>query len=362
MNLFVLNEKLEIIDYIDSYISLEWNKKYNGAGDFVLSIGLTPERYKSLQKRNILARENDDRLMIIEAVTITTSAKDGDIIKATGRSIEALLARRIVWTQTTTKASETVEDFVRRLVTENAITPSDSKRIIPKLKLGARKGYTEKIEKQLTGDNLLTAITEICTAYEYGFKMTVNDNSEIIFDVYKGVDRSYNQNVNPYVVFSGDFDNLLNTEITYNETLYTNVALIGGEGEGTARKYQTIGSTTGLNRYELFVDAKDISSNEGEITTTEYNNLLIERGKEKLAENTATEEYIGEVDSNNTYIIKEDYDLGDIVQIENDIGMTATARITAVIESNNTSGYRIVPTFERWEQGQWQYLADITTV
>lgn len=349
MNLFVLNEKLEIIDYIDSYISLEWNKKYNNAGDFVLSIGLTPERYKSLKKRNILARENDDRLMIIESITITTSALEGDIIKATGRTIEALLSRRIIWTQTINNASETVEDFIRRLVTENAIQPSNSKRIIPKLKLGTRKGYTEKIEKQLTGDNLLTAITEICTAYEYGFKMTVNENSEIIFDIYKGIDRSYNQNINPYVVFSGDFDNLLNTEITYNETLYTNVALVGGEGEGTARKYQTIGDSEGLNRYELFVDAKDISSNEGEIAEGEYNKLLVERGKEKLAENTATEEYIGEVDSNNTYIIKEDYDIGDIVQIENELGMTATARITSIIESNNTSGYKIVPTFERWE-------------
>lgn len=350
MNLFVLNEKLEIIDYIDSYISLEWNKKYNNAGDFVLSIGLTPERYKSLKKRNILARENDDRLMIIESITITTSALEGDIIKATGRTIEALLSRRIIWTQTINNASETVEDFIRRLVTENAIQPSNSKRIIPKLKLGTRKGYTEKIEKQLTGDNLLTAITEICTAYEYGFKMTVNENSEIVFDIYKGIDRSYNQNINPYVVFSGDFDNLLNTEITYNETLYTNVALVGGEGEGTARKYQTIGDSEGLNRYELFVDAKDISSNEGEIAEGEYNKLLVERGKEKLAENTATEEYIGEVDSNNTYIIKEDYDIGDIVQIENELGMTATARITSIIESNNTSGYKIVPTFERWEE------------
>ena len=50
------------------------------------------------------------------------------------------------------------------------------------------------------------------------------------------------------------------------------------------QKYQAIGESEGFDRYELFVDAKDISSNNGEIATAEYNKLLIERGNEKIAE------------------------------------------------------------------------------
>ena len=133
---------------------------------------------------------------------------------------------------------------------------------------------------------MLTVIIEICKLYEYGFKITMNNEGRLVFDLFKGENRSYRQTVNPYVIFSNDFDNIINTEFEYDETNISNVALIGGEGEGTDRKYQSIGESEGFDRYELFVDAKDISSNNGEIAPADYNLLLIERGEEKIAEST----------------------------------------------------------------------------
>ena len=127
------------------------------------------------------------------------------------------------------------------------------------------------------------------------------------------------------------------------------MALIGGEGEGTERKYRTVGDAQGLNRYELFVDAKDISSNNGEIELAEYNKLLDERGYEKLEEQQITEEFTGEVEATRMYRYKEHYDLGDIVQVENEYEILASPRILEVIESQNENGYRVVPTFGAWE-------------
>ena len=127
------------------------------------------------------------------------------------------------------------------------------------------------------------------------------------------------------------------------------MALIGGEGEGTARKYQSIGDSEGFDRYELFVDANDISSNDGEISLTDYNKLLIERGNEKITENTFVESYTGEVETTLTYVYKKDYDLGDIVETVNEYGMEATPRIIEIIESENENGLRVVPTFGTWE-------------
>lgn len=349
MELYVLNENLEIVGLLDVYNSIQWNKKYNDPGDFVLNVAHTPEVYATLKKRNYIAREDSDRVMIIEAGNTSTSENENNLV-VSGRTAETLLEWRIIWSQTNSKAGETAEDFIRRLITENAISPADPARKIPRLKLGERKGFTEKIEKQLTGDNLLTAIIEICKNYNYGFKMTVNENSEFVFDLFKGVDRSYNQNNNPYVVFSEEFENLANTELSYDEKFYKNVALIGGEGEGKDRKFQTVGNTTGLNRREVFIDAKDISSNSGEIQADAYNKLLQERGKEKLAETAINEEYAGDVDSLNTYVVGVDYNIGDIVQIENENGVKATAQITGILESNDTNGYRIIPTFEKWEK------------
>ena len=284
MELYVLNAEFEIVDFIDTFSSLEWVKRYFDTGDFVLNTVADLKTVKTLRKRNYLVREDDESIMMIEKINLVTSAEAGNKIVVSGKSIESVLARRIVWTQTNSRSGETAEEFIRRLINENAINPADLKRKIPKLKLGALNGFNDPIDKQITGDNLLDAVIKICQAYNYGFKITMNTEGWLIFDLYRGEDRSYNQYVNPYVVFSNDFDNIINTEYEYDETNIANVALIGGEGEGTDRKHQSIGDAVGFNRYEIFVDAKDISSNNEEIATTEYNKLLIERGNEKIAE------------------------------------------------------------------------------
>lgn len=349
MQLFVLNNEFEIVGMIDVFASIEWVKRYNKTGDFVLNTIATKENVEVLSKRNFIAREDDEMICQIEKINLMTSSEDGNEITVSGRSIEKILAQRIVWNQTNSKAGETAEMYIRRLIDENAINPTDEKRKLPKLKLGELKGYTEKIDKQITGDNLLEAVMEICNTYEYGFKISMSDEGNLVFDLYKGEDRSYKQDKNPYVIFSDDFDNIVNTEYEYDETNMTNVALVGGEGEGKDRKYQIAGDGEGFGRYELFVDAKDISSNDGEITVTAYNKLLVERGKEKILENTFVESYAGEVENKNTYVYKEDYNLGDIVQTENKFGISAAPRILEVIESENENGHKIVPTFGTWE-------------
>lgn len=349
MEIAILNKEFEIIDVIDYYKSLEWVKRYCDTGDFVLNIIANAHTVQNLKERNYVVREDDDKIYQIEKINLKSNEEDGDILTVSGRSVEKILAQRIVWKQTRANGGETAEDFIRRIITENAINPSDKKRKIPRLKLGEKMGFSEKIEKQLTGDNLLTAVKEICNTYSYGFKIVMNETGELVFELYKGKDRSYRQNENPFVIFSPDFDNVVNTEYEYDETNISNVALIGGEGEGNERKYQTIGNTEGMERYELFVDAKDVSSNNGEISAAEYNNMLIERGREKIAENTFIETYDGELENTNTYIYKEDYDIGDVVQIVDKFGIESTPRILEIIESDNENGYKIVATYGSWE-------------
>ena len=50
------------------------------------------------------------------------------------------------------------------------------------------------------------------------------------------------------------------------------------------------------------------------------------------------------------YKYKEDYNLGDIVNIVNEFGISINARITEIIESQDDNGYTIEPTFENIEQ------------
>ena len=213
------------------------------------------------------------------------------------------------------------------------------------MRLGEPPGFTERIEKQVTGDNLLDVVRETCQTYGYGFRIYMNADGQLVFDLYKGEDRSYNQTTNPDVSFTSSFENIINSTYIYDEELFKNVALIGGEGEGMSRVYTTIGEAEGYGRYEVFVDARDVSTNDGAIDRNTYLNLLAERGQKEIALLTSTESMVGEVETSLMYRYKEHYYLGDVVSVENGCGVTANPRIIAMIESENESGYKAVPEF-----------------
>ena len=47
------------------------------------------------------------------------------------------------------------------------------------------------------------------------------------------------------------------------------------------------------------------------------------------------------------YKYKQDYDVGDIVTIKNEYGIIADVRITEVTESEDSTGFSVIPTFEQ---------------
>lgn len=352
MDIYVYNKNLERIGLIDIYQSLIWTKRYYQAGDFELYVPASSELLEILQKDNILVREDDDTVMIIEKIEITTDVETGNFITVSGRSIESYLERRIIRYQT--NINDTVENAIRTLVVDNAINPRDSYRVIPNLVLGGSQGLTDAIKMQITYDNLYDSIVSLCQSYNYGWKITF-ENGKLVFNIYNGIDHSYSQDTNPYVVFSPEFDNLINSHYITDKSNYKNYAYVFGEGEGSNRSFRAVSGLGGslpkeLDLYELYVDAKDLTTNNGEIGTQEYGEMLYTKGIEKLNECNITTAFEGEVNSNLSYQYKKDYNLGDIVQVTNEYGITTKARITEIIESESDTGTELVPTFEYEEE------------
>src|SRR5699024_10631669 len=67
------------------------------------------------------------------------------------------------------------------------------------------------------------------------------------------------------------------------------VSYVGGKGEGADRKIIVLGKTSGWNRIEEFIDARDVGSedeedDEKELTDEEVEQKLIERGIQKMRE------------------------------------------------------------------------------
>jgi hypothetical protein len=239
------------------------------------------------------------------------------------------------------------------------ISPSDSSRKISNFVFEASTDSaitSLRIDAQYTGDNLYDVIQKICEERGIGFKVTINEKKQFVFKLYAGTDRSYDQTDVPYVIFSPKFENIINSNYIESKSSLKTITLIGGEGEGSARKYTTVGSGSGLNRRELFTDARDISSDIGDgetLTDAEYTAQLKQRGKEKLAENTDVTSFEGQVETTIMFKYGEDFFNGDIVQIANEYGHETKARILEIVSSEDDTGLSVYPTFKTMtEEGE----------
>lgn len=352
MELLVLDTEFKSSATLDIFESLIWTDRYFECGDFEIYTPAESEIMKMLPKGYYLYLKESEHVMIVEDIEIETDVEQGAHLKITGRSLESILDRRVIWGQTV--LSGNLQDGIKKLLNENAISPSDENRKIPNLSFQDSSDVRIKaltLEAQYYGDNLYDAIVDICKNVGVGFKIVLN-GTNLVFSLYMGTDRSYSQVGNPYVVFSPGFDNLMNSNYIESTRTLKNVTLVAGEGEGSDRKTTTVylgaSAASGMDRRELFTDASGISQTveDGTLTDAEYISQLSQKGNEELSNNTETISFEGEVDISATYTYDDDYFLGDVVQVGNEFGNEARCRITEFVRSQDETGNEYYPTFE----------------
>ena len=347
------------LNIIDKFYSLIWTERYNKCGDFELEIPATSD-YINLFKENyyveLIGDQTSYMTMIIETIKINTDIENGDKMIISGRSLESILERRIIWNQTILDGN--LQTNIEKLLNDSIINPSDILRKINNFifTFSTDPNITElTIKSQYTGDNLYDIICDICSSFDLGFKIILNDNNEFEFLLYKGIDRSYGQDENSYIVFSPSFNNLINTNYLQSGKLVKTIALVLGEGEGTNRKrtsvYSKDGTESGLNRRELYVDARDLSTTNGEttISDSEYLKQLEQRGKDKLSEYEYEKMLDGEAETSIMFKYGTDFNMGDILQVSNEYGIETRVRVLEYIRSQSEDGYNVYPTFSSIE-------------
>ena len=107
---------------------------------------------------------------------------------------------------------------------------------------------------------------------------------------------------------------------------------------------------TGLQRRELYIDARDLQSDsdpDNPLTPEEYAAVLTARGREKLAEHRLVKSFSTVVRTlNPTYKYKEDFFLGDTITVIDDrLGVSVDAVVCGVEQSASDSGESIQFTF-----------------
>lgn len=242
MNLFVLDKDFKQIGLIDEYESFIWTDRYSEPGDFEIYTSPFSKAYQFLKEDYYLIRPDSEHVMIIEELEITTDSENGPHLKVTGRSLESLLSRRIVWGQKSFE-DKTVKEVIETLLNENIISPSETNRQIANFTLNSvdiPDVTNQVVSMQYTGDTLGDIITDICDAYGIGYKITLNSSNQFVFTLYKGVDRTYVQTTNPYVLFSPKFDNIINSDYLQSQKSLKNVALVLGEEKDNSKERKSM--------------------------------------------------------------------------------------------------------------------------
>lgn len=319
-DVYVLNKNLELIGIVDAYKSLIWANRYQTVGDCELYLPATSEALNLLQKDFYLFRPDGEMVCQIKKIELDTSTEEGNYLIVTGLDVKRWLDQRIIWT--TQSCDGNVEQFIRGLVDGAMCNPDDPARQFVKtngdqmLFLGSAAGFNEITTEQISYKNLGEKVREYCLKYGWGYRVIYN-NGLFYFQLYKGTDRTDS------VIFSDNYENLATSKYMSDESNMGNVALVAGQGEGAARSRNVSGQAESINRYEIFVDAKDVSKN---ITWGELTSLYptVEQGGQGYIAGTAETGFTYNMNYVNIQIVDDiqlaelraEYPDGQVVTVE----------------------------------------------
>lgn len=348
MIIYALDGLNGIKGVVDTFKSCIWTKQFFAQDDFQLVVAGTPYNMATLTRGTYLVREKDvtgqnsfKNVMIIENVESHYAPDEGEVLTITGRGLKSILARRIIWEQISAEGVN-LGTVLEQVMEDNVVSPSVAERAIPDFIFGLTIQIPETVDIQLFGENIAEWLQSVGEKYGYGWDVAIS-GGKYLFRINKGTDLSDS------VVLSPASDGILSCDYSKTTEGFANVALVGGEGEGTSKHTASVGSASGLNRYETYVDGSAVSSNGDIITLATYLNMLKEYGAEQLAGNGFTEAFDAEINPYGVYKIGLNYGLGDIVTIQTDTGISATSRLIEMIESEDETGTAVVGTFSEWE-------------
>lgn len=376
MQLFVLDKSFEVVSLCDTFSSLIWTERYSGYGDFELylpasmaNINMFPRGFylslieSPVYNTNGVKIETRNDVMIIEKTELSTDLEDGNRLTVSGRSLEALLLRRVIPKKVKYESVDPRE-IIKTILNENVINPSESARRISNFKMAidSSKPMNPKDRRtyEFDGDYVYDAIKTICDDYDWGFSLDLKTDdhwqtSYLAFSIIYGTDRSYEQTKNPYMVFSPRFDNLISSNTVEDDTEFYNSAYIASTEETkddhTRCLIAYLPNNSGRSEWDIretFYTNSDAKLNDAENNPRPDSAIIPELeqyGKDELKTQKSNDSFDAEIALLNSVQYHRDYDIGDLIQFDNLYGVNRTARITEYVRNEDDNGYREYPTF-----------------
>lgn len=307
MDLFVLDGQLRRTQLFDRYESLIWTERFAAYGDFQLVIHSTLEARNSFSPGTKLAINESTRVMQVETVEDSKDAEGRTILTIKGPSLEDLLSDRVArdvsvvpypedskWYLTGLPA-DIIRTIFQKICVDGTIDPGD---IIPFYTVG-NIYPTDTIPEPIGTTSLSVdvgtvydTIKQLCEVYDLGFRLVRNgDNSQLMFNIYSGNDRTTLQTALPAVIFSPELDNLQDVSYLTSVSNYKNVAYVVSPKMTLFVYADNIDpAIAGFERRVLYVDASSETYPERPYTVTTAQQASIKAGQALVTSLTAEDD------------------------------------------------------------------------
>lgn len=345
IDLYVFDLSLNRLGEVSEYKELVIERHYYAVSTVTLRIAGTKENIDLLQQGRIITTANNFNYgYYIDYMYYVDEAETE--LEIIAYSLNYWLYWRSIERQM--RFTGNVEDVIKKFINAICINPTNPKRKIPMLILAENSGITSTIDSSKSGGELGEHIFELCKSNEMTVDILMNHSTKQ-FEAYtwQGVDRTTLQTLYPPVIFSKEFDNVINQQYTQSYVDYKSTIVIAGEGEGTARQIAIYNDEpSGFDRREVYIDARDLQStyyddnnNEVTLSPSEYRATLLQRGNEESVNYKMLETYESEIDMHSQFIYGKDYGLGDKVSNRNDeIGKILHSRVVQATLTSNKQG------------------------
>jgi hypothetical protein len=332
----ILSKELDLLGEVDNYLSFSILRKYHSYGEFQLTTNIKIQNADKLNINNLIMLGNDKpKTGIIRYKEIKVNEIGEEILTVKGYTLGAITKQRITIPpkdQAQDIIEGDAETVMKHYVKRNCLDIAGME--IPEFLIAPNKNRGSNIKWQSRYKNLDEELEGISRLTNIGWHIYLDFTlKKWIFDIYNGRNFSVNQNINPPVIFSPEFDNVKSQEYIDSLVGFGNYAIVAGQGEGVNREIITVGSNaTGLDRHVIFVDARDLESS----------NDLPARGELKLSEHKRLISFQSEVIPTGSFQYERDWNLGDIVTVQNkDWGVTMDVRITEITEVYEAGGFKL---------------------
>lgn len=260
----IYDTSLNAVAVIQSWISLEWQEEYNGAGSFTLEVYAQTNILDDIQLDYYCGINDSETLMIIKSII----AQDNRVI-INGCAAIYLLNDRISTTEIDGTATDALT-LMRGLITNMTSYPRVENEPNPGSITATYNGTLDK-------GSVYDRISAIAADTDIGITLKHDrDNRKLLFHAYRPEDVTE--------MYFPEYGNISNAEYMLGNIDHKNVAVVEG-----ATQTVTVGetSTSGVMRKELYVDAT--GEEQGEQTATEYKKLLGGLGLSALEEHNHVE-------------------------------------------------------------------------